>query len=89
MPNAPVQDGKGSWYPLPSEVDGVVEDDDGLLKSKASLSRELKEYLNNDKRLYIGGFSQGAALSLSLVLMMIYLVRVLLQFLVISPQLQN
>ena len=67
MPNAPVQDGKRSWYPLPSEVDGViVEDDDGLLKSKASLCRKLKEYLNNDKRLYIGGFSQGAALSLSL-----------------------
>ena len=37
-----------------------------FLNLKRVYVEELKEYLNNDKRLYIGGFSQGAALSLSI-----------------------
>ena len=33
MPNAPLDDGKRSWYPLPREDNGiVVEDDEGVSK---------------------------------------------------------
>ena len=67
MPNAPVDNNKRSWYPLPTEVDGkIVENDAGIDKAKAEILSDLSEYLKDSKRLYIGGFSQGAAFSLSL-----------------------
>ena len=38
MPNAPKDNGKRSWYPLPSEQDGkIVEDDKGLLLAKKNI----------------------------------------------------
>lgn len=67
MPNAPISDGKRSWYPLPSTLnDTVVEDDIGIENSKKNLAEALQDYTNKDKRLFLGGFSQGAALSLSM-----------------------
>jgi predicted esterase len=67
MPNAPIDDGKRSWYPLPKSIDGdVIEDNQGLTDSKEIISKLLEGYLDNNKRLYLGGFSQGAALSLSM-----------------------
>ena len=67
MPNAPIKNNKRSWYPLPTEVDGkIIEDDSGIDKAKQAVLSELSEYTRDCNRLYIGGFSQGAALSLSL-----------------------
>jgi len=67
MPNAPIENNKRSWYPLPTEVDGkIIEDDSGIEKAKATILAELNGYISGCKRLYLGGFSQGAALSLSL-----------------------
>ena len=67
MPNAPMDDGKRSWYPLPTTDSGsVVEDDKGIMNSKKILVGALHEHIDKDKRLYLGGFSQGAALSLSM-----------------------
>ena len=38
MPNAPIDDGKRSWYPLPTTDNGsVVEDDEGIMNSKKIL----------------------------------------------------
>ena len=35
MPNAPIDNGKRSWYPLPATDNGsVVEDDEGIMNSK-------------------------------------------------------
>ena len=35
MPNAPVDNNKRSWYPLPTEVDGkIVENDAGIDKKQ-------------------------------------------------------
>ena len=67
MPNAPVDNGKRSWYPLPSTLNGsVVEDDEGIMKSKKVIAEALHDHIDIDKRLFLGGFSQGAALSLSM-----------------------
>ena len=67
MPNAPVDNGKRSWYPLPTMRNGtVVEDDEGIMTSKKVMAEALQEYIDVDKRIYLGGFSQGAALSLSM-----------------------
>jgi len=67
MPNAPLEHGKRSWYPLPQERDGkVVEDDEGIMNSKEQIKSSLISYINTDKKTYLGGFSQGAALSLSM-----------------------
>ena len=67
MPNASIKDGKRSWYPLPKEINGeIVEDDEGIYESKKNILSSLSQHINHDKRLFIGGFSQGAALSLSL-----------------------
>lgn len=67
MPNAPICDGKRSWYPLPSTLNGaVVEDDIGIQNSKKNISEALQDYINTDRKVYLGGFSQGAALSLSM-----------------------
>ena len=67
MPNAPEVNGKRSWYPLPFEDNGkIVEDDAGIENSKKKISEELKKLTYGSKRLYLGGFSQGAALSLSM-----------------------
>ena len=67
MPNAPIDNGKRSWYPLPTTDNGsVVEDDEGIMNSKKILAGALHEHIDKDKRLYLGGFSQGAALSLSM-----------------------
>ena len=67
MPNAPVDNGKRSWYPLPSTLNGsVVEDDEGIMNSKKVIAEALHDHIDIDKRLYLGGFSQGAALSLSM-----------------------
>ena len=67
MPNAPVDKGKRSWYPLPSTLNGsVVEDDEGIMNSKKIIAEALHDHIDIDKRLFLGGFSQGAALSLSM-----------------------
>ena len=67
MPNAPVDNGKRSWYPLPTMRNGtIVEDDEGIMTSKKVMAEALQEYIDVDKRIYLGGFSQGAALSLSM-----------------------
>ena len=67
MPNASFEDGKRSWYPLPKEVDGrIVEDDEGMSNSKKNILSMLSQHISSGKRLFIGGFSQGAALALSL-----------------------
>ena len=67
MPNAPVDKGKRSWYPLPSTLNGsVVEDDEGIMNSKKIITEALHDHIDIDKRLFLGGFSQGAALSLSM-----------------------
>ena len=69
MPNAPVVDNKRSWYPLPKVNDegSVIEDLDGLKSSKTAISNFINSFeIEKDKRLIIGGFSQGAALSLSM-----------------------
>ena len=67
MPNAPMDNGKRSWYPLPSTLNGsVVEDDEGIMKSKKVIAEALHDHIDIDKRLFLGGFSQGAALSLSM-----------------------
>ena len=69
MPNAPIVEGKRSWYPLPtSDSSGkIVEDYEGLESSKKSISDFISDFkIDNDKKIIIGGFSQGAALSLSM-----------------------
>jgi len=67
LPNASIIDGKRSWYPLPKEVNGKVkEDDEGIFNSKKNILSTLSHHINSDKRLFIGGFSQGAALALNL-----------------------
>ena len=67
MPNAPLDNGKRSWYPLPKEDNGiVVEDDEGIKKSKEQIKSALIPYIDPNKKTYLGGFSQGAALSLSM-----------------------
>ena len=69
MPNAPVVNEKRSWYPLPETNDkgAIKEDYGGLVKSK-DMIYEFFSILDLDlsKKLIVGGFSQGAALSLSL-----------------------
>ena len=69
MPNAPVVNEKRSWYPLPETNDkgAIKEDYGGLVKSKGMIY-EFFSILDLDlsKKLIVGGFSQGAALSLSL-----------------------
>ena len=67
MPNAPLDDGKRSWYPLPKEDKGVVvEDDEGIVRSKQQIAESLIPYIDSNKKTYLGGFSQGAALSISM-----------------------
>jgi predicted esterase len=67
MPNAPLVNEKRSWYPLPKERDGVViEDDEGIINSKEQIKSSLLSYVDSDKKMYLGGFSQGAALALSM-----------------------
>ncbi len=67
MPNASIIDGKRSWYPLPKEVNGEVkEDDEGMINAKKNILSMLSHHIRSEKRLFIGGFSQGAALALNL-----------------------
>ena len=73
VPNAPIEDQKRSWYPLPQKNsdDELVEDCEGLMKA----INPLRELLHNmvyasletsDKKFFlVSGFSQGAALSLA------------------------
>ncbi len=72
IPNAPIENQKRSWYPLPqkNEAGDLEEDYKGLMKAIMSI-RELFQKLSNDSlefsngRVFlVGGFSQGAALSL-------------------------
>ena len=68
LPNAPIVDGKSSWYPLPvkNENGSLVEDYDGLNKSIKAIDNLIESLsLDQNKKLIVGGFSQGAALSLS------------------------
>ncbi|MBK47160.1 MAG: hypothetical protein CMD82_04905 [Gammaproteobacteria bacterium] len=66
IPNAPEIDGRRSWYPLPqiNSSNNIVEDHEGLKKSQAEL-KNLFDTFSHDSKNIIGGFSQGAALSLS------------------------
>ena len=69
MPNAPNVDNKRSWYPLPTSNSAwtIKEDHDGLRKSKNSINQFIKSFkLSKEQKIIIGGFSQGAALSLSM-----------------------
>ncbi len=66
MPNAPIVDGKRSWYPLPvSHEKGITEDYEGLCNSQTDVCNLVKKYVKEND-VFVGGFSQGAALSLSL-----------------------
>ena len=66
MPNAPIVDGKRSWFPLPvSNEKGVIEDYRGLCDSQTDVCNLIKKHAK-ETNLFVGGFSQGAALSLSL-----------------------
>jgi phospholipase/carboxylesterase len=69
LPNAPIIDGKSSWYPLPARNNNgdLVEDYDGLSKSIEAIDNLIESLsLDQNKKFIVGGFSQGAALSLSL-----------------------
>ncbi len=69
MPNAPNVDSKRSWYPLPisNSTGAIKEDHDGLRESKNHISKFIKSFkLGKEQNIIIGGFSQGAALSLSM-----------------------
>ena len=69
MPNAPIVDSRRSWYPLPQVNDKglIVEDLNGLENSKTEISNFINSFdIEKDTKLIIGGFSQGAALSLSM-----------------------
>ena len=69
MPNAPLADNKRSWYPLPKIAeDGSIEEDHrGLEESKVEISSFINSFRLKTKQVsIIGGFSQGAALSLSM-----------------------
>ena len=69
MPNAPVVNEKKSWYPLPeTDNEGVIKEDyQGLVESKDMIYNFFSMLdLDPSKMLIVGGFSQGAALSLSL-----------------------
>ncbi|MBT3549445.1 MAG: hypothetical protein HOI56_04825 [Gammaproteobacteria bacterium] len=69
IPNAPSVDNKRSWYPLPTTNNKgkLKEDYNGLTNSINAIDNFI-ELLNleKNKKLIVGGFSQGAALSLSL-----------------------
>ena len=66
MPNAPIIDEKRSWYPLPvSNENGVTEDYEGLCNSQIKVCNFIKKHIKKNN-IFVGGFSQGAALSLSL-----------------------
>tara|TARA_B100000953_G_scaffold77152_1_gene62502 strand:+ start:6921 stop:7553 length:633 start_codon:yes stop_codon:yes gene_type:complete len=66
IPNAPIVDGKRSWYPLPiNHEKGITEDYKGLCDSQTGVCNLIKRHAK-ESNLFIGGFSQGAALSLSL-----------------------
>ncbi len=66
IPNAPQRDGKRSWYPLPKIEEGksITEDYAGLLDAHKIVNSLIEKYSNN-REIIVGGFSQGAALSLS------------------------
>ena len=69
LPNAPKVDNKRSWYPLPfKDKDGkLIEDCIGLKNSIDMIDDFINtQKLDKEKKLIIGGFSQGAALSLSM-----------------------
>ncbi len=66
IPNAPERDGKRSWYPLPivENDKSITEDYAGLVGAHKIVDSLIEEYCD-DEKIIIGGFSQGAALSLS------------------------
>ena len=66
IPNAPEIEGKRSWYPLPRVVDdkSIEEDYEGL-KDAHKIVDSLVDSYGKNSEIIIGGFSQGAALSLS------------------------
>ena len=67
IPNAPMVSKKWSWYPLPlTNAKGqLIEDLKGLKNAHSSITELYQKF--KIKKLYVGGFSQGAALSLSLI----------------------
>ena len=69
MPNAPLSDNKRSWYPLPvSNDDGSISENHMALEdAKNSINEFITNFcLEEEQEILIGGFSQGAALSLSM-----------------------
>ncbi len=69
MPNAPLVNDKRSWYPLPTKDKNqqLMEDYEGL---QASIN-DMDDFIDGlkldvNRKLIIGGFSQGAALGLSM-----------------------
>ena len=68
MPNAPIVDNKRSWYPLPTtgENGKLLENLDGIKNTHKHINLFIKN-LDLNKKIFVGGFSQGAALSLSLI----------------------
>jgi len=66
IPNAPERDGKRSWYPLPKiGADKSISEDYAGLQDAHKMVRSLIEEYSDNHEIIIGGFSQGAALSLS------------------------
>ena len=66
IPNAPEENGKRSWYPLPNiGINQEIEEDfDGLRNAQHGVQKLIDSY-KNQKKVFVGGFSQGAALALS------------------------
>ena len=70
MPNAKMIDNKRSWYPLPTTTNDNSEVHEDFAGFKAAMS-EITEFMvqvgiKSESKLLVGGFSQGAALSLGL-----------------------
>ncbi|MBH43878.1 MAG: hypothetical protein CMD88_00260 [Gammaproteobacteria bacterium] len=74
LPNAPITEGRRSWYPLP-KIDSnneIVEDYDGLMRTHKMIHEAIDYYQNKnpqlfkEKKIIFGGFSQGGALALSM-----------------------
>ena len=59
IPNAPIVDGKRSWYPLPiNHEKGITEDYKGLCDSQTGVCNLIKRHAK-ENNLFIGGFPKA------------------------------
>ncbi len=74
VPNAPMVEGKRSWYPLPQldSDNNLIEDCTGLMRSIIPIREMLHKLIyssledSKKKHFLIGGFSQGGGLGLAM-----------------------